>query len=845
MHLIFALYLRLIVLIVFLTGILIRMPIANAQTHLWGMTSVGGQYDAGTIFTTDSSGNNQIVRNNLFQYEGAKPLFTNVIQASDGMLYGMTYKGGVNDLGILFQYNPSTNTFIKKIDFDGLVKGSKPFGSLIQASDGMLYGMTALGGINNMGVLFQYNTMTDTYTKKFDFDGATRGRNPHRSLIQATDGNLYGLTAQGGIYDKGVLFQFNPTTSSYNKKFDFDSLYTGSNPLGSVIQASDGMLYGCTVQGGANNMGVLFQYDLNSNLFANKLDFDGVTNGANPIGNLMEASDGNIYGMTNSGGINNLGVLLQYNPSSNIFIKKLDFDGTTYGSKPFGSLMQASNGYLYGMTTLGGVNDVGVLFQYNISTSVYNKKHDFIGTIDGRNPYSTLIQASDGTLYGLTNLGGIEDIGVLFQYNPSSDIYSKKIDFGAADGKIPCGSLMQATNGMLYGMTNSGGKNNLGVLFQYDPATYTYTKKIVLDTLIYGRNPHGSLIEASDGMLYGMTYGGGINDSGIIFQYNPSTFSLIKKFDFTGTASGANPYGSLLQANDGTLYGMTNAGGGNDSGVIFQYNPTTNIYNKLFDLGFTSGANPFGSLIQANDGNLYGMTNVGGINNLGTLFQYNISNNVFSKKFDFDGTVNGSNPEGSLVQANDGMLYGMTYNGGVNNLGVLFQYNPITNTYLKKLDFDGTNNGRNPHGSLIKSSDGMLYGMTYGGGIHDLGILFQYNTSNGNFVNKLNFAGATNGAKPYSNLIEITTNPNGIKQLSVNNPSSIIIYPNPASNSIAISNISQKTTLQIYDIIGKLILEKEIYENVIFETNHLIQGIYMFVFENNKNKTYRKVIITK
>ncbi|MHB8401627.1 MAG: choice-of-anchor tandem repeat GloVer-containing protein, partial [Bacteroidia bacterium] len=180
-----------------------------------------------------------------------------------------------------------------------------------------------------------------------------------------------------------------------------------------------------------------------------------------------------------------------------------------------------------------------------------------------------------------------------------------------------------------------------------------------------------------------------------------------KLLDFAGTGVtivGQQPLGTLCAASDGKLYGLTYQDGANNLGVLFQYNPTTNIYTKNLDFaGATNGSYPQGSLMQASDGMLYGMTSAGGANSLGVLFQYNPSTNVYTKKLDFAGATNGSNPIGSLMQASDGMLYGMAYQGGANSLGVLFQYNPSTNVYTKKLDFAGATNGSNPIGSLMQA----------------------------------------------------------------------------------------------------------------------------------------------
>jgi len=364
------------------------------------------------------------------------------------------------------------------------------------------------------------------YTKLIDFAGATNGSNPNGCfLMQASDGMLYGMTTWGGANSKGVLFQFNPATSTYTKKLDFAGATNGEAPTASLMQASDGMLYGMTFQGGANASGVLFQYNPATNTYTKKLDFAGATNGQYPAGSLIQASDGMLYGMTQNGGANNLGVLFQYNPATNTYTKKLDFAGTTNGSNPEGSLIQASDGMLYGMTQGGGANSKGVLFQYNPATNTYTNKLDFAGASTGSTPHTSLMQASDGMLYGMTELGGANSMGVLFQYDPSTSIYTKELDFaGVTNGQYPTGAFMQASDGMLYGMTPVGGTNNFGVLFQYNPATSTYAKILDFVGVTNGSNPnHGTLMQASDGMLYGMTELGGANNLGVLFKYGIET----------------------------------------------------------------------------------------------------------------------------------------------------------------------------------------------------------------------------------------------------------------------------------------------------------------------------------
>jgi uncharacterized repeat protein (TIGR03803 family) len=721
--------------------------ISKAQTPaLWGMTSRGGTDGLGTIFKTNPDGTSQSVQKS-FKYltSGSRPQGS-LTEGQSGKLYGMTSQGGLNDYGVLFEYDLATSAYIKKLDFIG-ANGAYPGASLTKASNNKLYGMAAYGGANDAGVLFEYDPATSTYTKKLDFEKpnvSTLGGSPTGSLTLAGNGKLYGMTSYGGPNGYGVLFEYDPATSTYIGKFNFNST-TGSYPFGSLNLASNGKMYGMTNQGGANSFGVLFEYDPATSTYSKKLDFNNTTNGANPKGNLTQAGNGKLYGMTNAGGTSGTGVLFEYDPATSTYTKKLDFINNTTGYYPNGSLAIAANGKLYGTTTSGGVNN-GVLFEYDPATSTFTKKFDFNGT-NGSNPSSSLALATNGKLYGLTQDGGSLSDGVLFEYDPATSSFAKKLDFNLAEGESPLGSLAQAGNGKFYGTTNGGGVTGDGTLFEFNPATATYTKKV--DFIgANGLSPQGSLVLAGNGKMYGMTNDGGTNSAGVLFEYDPTTSAFTKKLDFNYTTTGGNPYGSLLLAGNGKLYGLTGYGGVNDKGVIFEYDATTNIYTKKIDFSSGSGGyQPEGDLIQATNGKLFGMTRFGGTNDKGVIFEYDIATNTITKKVDFTG-ANGESPTGNLAQAPNGKLYGMTERGGVNNIGVLFEYDPATNVYTKKLDFNGTTNGGTPNGSLELSSNGKLYGFTTSGGANNFGVLFEYDPATSTYTKKQDFAGA-NGAYPY------------------------------------------------------------------------------------------------
>ena len=180
------------------------------QTSLWGMTSDGGADNLGVIFETDGNGNNCVSHSFLTPYPGKDPAYSHLCEASNGILYGMTEYGGAYDYGVLFEYDPSNNNYIKKLDFNG-VNGAYPGGSLIEVANGKLYGLAFSGGANSGGVLFEYDLDSNNYTIKYNFDGGINGGLPSGSLNESSNGRMYGLTYVGGINNLGVLFEYDPS----------------------------------------------------------------------------------------------------------------------------------------------------------------------------------------------------------------------------------------------------------------------------------------------------------------------------------------------------------------------------------------------------------------------------------------------------------------------------------------------------------------------------------------------------------------------------------------------------------------------------------------------------------
>lgn len=395
-------------------------------------------------------------------------------------------------------------------------------------------------------------------------------------------------------------------------------------------------------------------------------------------------------------------------------MKKITFYLVLVLAAIFCSQQQTTAQELWGMTPKGGANKTGVIFKYDANLGAQTVVYSFEENT-GNQPDGDLLQASNGKLYGLASRGGNYGMGVLFEYNPQTGTYTKKVDFeGEATGGYPNANLIEASNHKLYGMTGDGGLNNGGVLFEYDLSGGF--QKLHDFNEADGTQPRGSLMEFQ-GALYGVTWNDGDGDWGTMFKYDPARGIFSKLHDFTGESAGRHPVGNLIEAN-GKLYGMTHEGGTEDNGIIYEYDPApgtgpnfTVIYN--FTQAASIGYAPFGSLIKAADGNFYGLTLFGGTTGRGAIFEFNLLNATCVAKYNFKPSgasyEDGYNPYGSLFQASNGNLYGMTSEGGVmddeNNkisYGILFEYNLATNNYAIKVDFDGTNGGQPGSSAMIE-----------------------------------------------------------------------------------------------------------------------------------------------
>ena len=363
---------------------------------------------------------------------------------------------------------------------------------------------------------------------------------------------LFGEATAGGIYGKGVLFRFDPFTGKDTILFNFNDI-DGSTPGVCLSLNQNKIIYGICGYGGSSNDGVLFSYNLSNGIENTIFDFDS-SNGASPGGGGagMIFYNGNLYGTTYLGGKYNDGVIFRYNPISNKDTVVFSFNGAD-GKFTDGGLFILNDTSIFGMSTQGGLHNNGVIYRFNLLKDTAIVLFNFNESTDGTYPGATFTKDSNGLLYGMTPDFGPGGGGTLFSFNLSTNTKTTLVNFNGTNGEYPFGDLFLATNGLLYGMTEMGGSKNDGVLFSYNVNTNSYNIILNFDS-INGKYPDGcNLIEDTiNKTLYGMTtYGGKYND-GVIFSYNIITDKDSVLLNFNGT-NGAIPSGTLLMIPDSLL----------------------------------------------------------------------------------------------------------------------------------------------------------------------------------------------------------------------------------------------------------------------------------------------------
>ena len=383
---------------------------------------------------------------------------------------------------------------------------------------------------------------------------------PSGNLVRGSDGALYGTTVPATLTAGGLIYRATADGSDVRTIYQISLADDGSSPQAGLTLGSDGMLYGTTKFGRAGE----------------------------------GTSAGTIFRVSQSGSGYTVLHRFEAYTSSNADLNPKNSEG----AYPESELTEATDGYLYGVATAGGAHGTGTIFRVSRDGTDFGVLHEFgpdtdtttsglVVTEDGAAPFGQLVQAADGLLYGTTTVGGSSGRGTIFRLNVDGTGFQVLKHFSAttndattglaenADGAVPLAGLTEGNDGFLYGVTSAGGTTGQGVLFAISPDGGTYTVLFVFDGT-NGQRPVAELLLGTDSRLYGVTSSGGVNSSGSItsagtvFSIDRAGTGFARMHSFDGSV-GAQPSSRLLQFSDTVFVGTLQTSGRCGYGAIFRY----------------------------------------------------------------------------------------------------------------------------------------------------------------------------------------------------------------------------------------------------------------------------------
>jgi uncharacterized repeat protein (TIGR03803 family) len=483
------------------------------DTFLYGTTTSGGASSQGTVFKVDAAGASFAVLHDLTISDGIIPLGALAL-GSDGLLYGTTANANFSDTGTVFRVSTDGTQFNVVHTFVN-AEGKSPAAGLLLSADGSFLGTTQDGGAGN-GTVFRLDPSTGAVTVAHSFVSRD-AFSPVPGLVRGTDGYLYGITNNGGGSDVGAVFRMNQAGGAYAIVHSFSGP-DGANPTAPLLAGADGSIYGTATFGGSGGFGTVFRI-ASGGAFSLLHDFS-VADGNEPLGGLIIGSDGLLYGTTVNGGASGQGVVFRLGTSGQNFSVQHSF--TDAG--PQAGLLQGSDGLLYGTTYGGGTLGYGTVFRLEKSGAQFKVLHNFQHD-DGASPAAALIQLSDGLLYGTTSAGTAAEAGVVFKVATSGHGFSVIHAFSGPDGLVPYAALLSASDGLLYGTTLLGGSVGSGTVFHLKPAGTEFGVSHDFS------GPDGTflfstLVQGSDGALYGTARDGGSLGGGVAFRLDRAAYTL-------------------------------------------------------------------------------------------------------------------------------------------------------------------------------------------------------------------------------------------------------------------------------------------------------------------------------
>lgn len=801
-----------------------------AQSHkIWWAPNNGGALSTGSIVSyntlTDSLEDNHSFKRTHF---GSSPLSGPLTVGSDSCIYGSTYRGELNPIwgnGNLFKYDPRDSSYQVLHFINSLDHG--PINGLIVDSNLNIY------GVSNVSI-FKFSVSTNTFSALHQWNTAT-GDYPNSGMICASNGLLYGVTASGGNYNRGVFYSFDTVLNIYTV-LRHNPL---NNPIQCPIEYSPGILIGVAALGGSGLAGEIYQYNIATGIYSTLYSFNSSIC-SRPRNKLIKGVDGKIYGTTGLGGNSGVGTIYSYDVSTNIFTKLYDFPSNgPIGYAPSSGLFEDSAGVFYGVTSLGGTETLGSIYKFNNNTSVCTEVHALVSKTEGDGSYTDFTKYIDGRLFAFTTEStsagySPANHGTVFSIDPTTDSYHLEFAFDQTpEGTNPQG-LYVASDGNVYGINVF--ECPVPILYKYDPSIDSLIVLKYLPEIVgNGQTLVGFRAEMTEinNIIYGSVHESDSFPSGAYFAYDILNDQITYSSFLFDTISLLVRPSPLYAGADGFLYGscvqLSTIPFTSHKGYTLRVNPLNLSIDTLFststvsykgELLFNFSKNKFIQILQA------------GYNDPEQLLVYDLLTDsiVYTYVIDSltDYTTSAFLVDDSTIICFSTIIFGTDY-GQIYKVDMKTSSRTILYTFPSNLFFHYTNNNY--------MSDGFIYGM-YQNNQGD--VLYRFDPLTLSFT-LIKVIPIFMGTVPRGRLQEsplVTRLNDEVKENTV-----AYLFPNPCSSFINIKNTKANNSIKIYDVFGKLIhTSKTNHEITRVETVNLTPGMYLIHYIENKKIHVMKMV---
>ena len=873
---------------------------ANAQPQLVSTFTFGGTKEGGSIHRMNLPATSPGVIHTFDNFTPHQPT-GGVVYGNANWLYGFLQFNGtsrdgafykIRDDGTLFTklYDASSPFYLSSIPYyhtDGMVyfstgpevKKYNPATNLITDISLNNFGMSRtmtidadgwmyfVSGSQNPNI-FRAKTDGSDVQDLITLTGATDGWNGIAGLTEVPGDSIFGVMANGGANDEGTIYSIKKDGTGKTIHHHF-TMATGRYPESKLVYF-DGKLYGTTFQGGDFTNGVLYTINTDGTGYR-VLHHFALSGIANVRGNISISSNGRVFGtysqFSDAGGTWRA---WKVDTSGENFENFMNVDQRESGHGNLDILL-ADDETIILTTTEMGRHDGGALSLFDTSGTGSSLYHFGMST-NGFHP-NPLIKSTNGKLYGTTTIGGAAGNGTIYSINADGSGFQKLHEFTDAEGYEPSGKLLEASDGKLYGTARWGGPVNGGLLFRMDKtgANFQVLYSFPLSNEVY--SPIGGLVEDNAGFLYGTTIYSAFS-SGSVYRISKTGtgFTVLKTF----VSDIYNPRDGL-KLDNGWLYGTCGSGGAEGKGGVYRIQTNGAGYQVLHDFtGTNSGSLPIAIPSIASNGKLYGTTNQGGLNGLGTLWSMDLTGTNFTSLRSFSGATDGSYPVGGLIQATNGLLYGINGSDGPAFGGTVYSTNLDGSNFTIVNSFDFQIEGQQINGLLDLNGSFVLPVelIAFNAEKKTNGVLLSWRTAqeqnsdrfeiersangnNFNTIGKVKSTGNTTSITSYSFSDPIPIN--GInyyrlKQVDMDEKfthsktipvdcsytGGVVISPNPVTDKLQLRlpMNSHFTSLRILDVTGKPVFQKAVLSSASqqFDISHLSKGWYVMQLVGEKEE---------